>query len=77
MRDTAISAIELGRNSLPPERLYEMADALGVEPRRFSKMVHRWYNPWSYSCEYPKELPREALKALDLPERLKDHRKEP
>lgn len=76
VRDTAISAMELGRNSLPPERMWEMADALGVDPRKFAKEVHRWYNPWSYSMEYPKELSREALKALNLPERLRDLRKE-
>lgn len=74
MRDTAISAIELGRNSLPPERMQEMADALGVERRKFAKDILRHYNPWAFSMLFPKELPEGAL--VGLPERLTDQRKE-
>jgi hypothetical protein len=37
MRDTAVSAIELGRNSLPPERYAEMADALGADRKTIDR----------------------------------------
>ena len=73
MRDAAVSAIELGRNSLPPERMAEMADILGVNRREFAKAVTRHYNPWLFSMLFPKELMEEDLKGL--PERLVDHRK--
>jgi transcriptional regulator with XRE-family HTH domain len=73
MRDTAVSAIELGRNSLPPERYGEMADVLGVERRAFMKFVLRYYNPWAFSMLFPKELP--ASEIATLPERLNDLRK--
>jgi transcriptional regulator with XRE-family HTH domain len=73
MRDAAVSAIELGRNSLPPERMAALADVLGVNRREFAKQVTRHYNPWLFSMLFPKELPEEALEGL--PERLVDHRK--
>lgn len=73
MRDAAISAIELGRNSLPPERMMALADVLGVSRREFAKAVTRYYNPWLYSALFPKEMPESALEGL--PERLVDHRK--
>lgn len=73
MRDAAVSAIELGRNSLPPERMAELADILGVNRVTFAKNVTRHYNPWLFSMLFPKELPEQAL--VGLPERLVDHRK--
>lgn len=73
MRDAAVSAIELGRNSLPPERVAGMADALQVERRWFAKAVLKSYDPWMFSLLFPKELPESALEGL--PERLVDHRK--
>lgn len=74
MRDAAVSAIELGRNSLPPERMADLADILGVNRVTFAKAVTRHYNPWLFSMLFPKELPESALEGL--PERLVDHRKE-
>jgi transcriptional regulator with XRE-family HTH domain len=73
MRDAAVSAIELGRNSLPPERMAPWADILGVDRRQFAKHITRYYNPWLFSMLFPKEMPEEALEGL--PERLVDHRK--
>src|SRR4051794_1931338 len=67
LRDTAISAIELGRNSLPPERADEMAEALGLNKRAFGKFLLRHTNPWLYAMIWPTELPREAIGLL--PER--------
>jgi transcriptional regulator with XRE-family HTH domain len=45
---SAISAIEVGRSSLPPERLADVADILGVDRQDFSKTYLRWTNPWVY-----------------------------
>lgn len=73
MRDAAVSAIELGRNSLPPERWMAMADILGVNRRKFAKEITRWYNPWQFAMLFPTELSEKALEGL--PERLVDHRK--
>lgn len=73
MRDAAVSAIELGRNSLPPERMTDWADILGVDRVKFAKAITRHYNPWLFSMLFPKELPERALEGL--PERLVDHRK--
>lgn len=73
MRDAAISAVEVGRNSLPPERLAAWADILGVNRREFAKTLLRSYDPWMFSALFPKELPEEALEGL--PERIVDHRK--
>ena len=41
-------AIEVGRSSLPPERLADVADILGVDRQDFSKTYLRWTNPWVY-----------------------------
>ena len=71
---TAVSAIELGRNSLPPERFKDMADCLGVNRRQFAKHVLRHYNPWMFALLFPGEMSEEAVEML--PERLTDHRKE-
>jgi transcriptional regulator with XRE-family HTH domain len=45
---TAISAIEVGRNVVPPERYYEFAVALNVKPKEFMKNVLWFTNPWAY-----------------------------
>lgn len=74
LRDTAISAIELGRNSLPPERADEMAEALGLNKRQFGKFLLRYTNPWLYAMIWPSELPRDAVG--QIPERVSDQRLE-
>lgn len=72
MFPTAISAIELGRNSLPPERYAAVADLYGVSRKALGKVLLRYYNPWLFGMLYPGELPEEAIE--QLPERLYDHR---
>lgn len=47
---TAISAVELGRNNIPPERYFGLADVLGVDRAELGKLVLRWSNPWLYAC---------------------------
>ncbi|HTB47294.1 MAG TPA: helix-turn-helix transcriptional regulator [Acetobacteraceae bacterium] len=73
MRDTAVSAIELGRNSLPPERYAEMADALGADRKTFGRFLLRWYNPWLFAMIFPEEISEQEVR--ELPERMVDHRK--
>jgi transcriptional regulator with XRE-family HTH domain len=46
---TAISAIELGRNTVPPERYLDFARALGVNPKTFMRHVLRLTNPWAFA----------------------------
>lgn len=46
---TAISAIEVGRNTVPPERYLDFALALGVKPRTFMNVVLRLTNPWAHA----------------------------
>lgn len=46
---TAISAIEVGRNTVPPERYLDFAKALGVNPKTFMKTVLRLTNPWAFA----------------------------
>lgn len=72
MRDTAVSAIELGRNSLSPERVEDVANALELNKRAFGKFVLRYTNPWLFSLIFPNELSREAIG--QLPERISDDR---
>ena len=50
--NTAISAIEIGRNVVPPERYSAFARALGVDDRKFMKEVLRLTNPWAYAMFY-------------------------
>lgn len=72
MRDTAVSAIELGRNSLPPERAGELADALNISRKSFAKFLLRYTNPWLFSLMFPTELPEAEIGLL--PERVSDDR---
>ena len=48
VRNTYISAVELGRASISPERYADFARALGVSPEVFGKRLLRHYNPWLY-----------------------------
>ena len=53
---TAISAIEVGRNVVPPERYLDFARALGVNPKTFAKTVLRLTNPWLYALLYEDDV---------------------
>jgi hypothetical protein len=72
MRDTAISAIELGRNSVPPEQVEELAEVLALDKKAFAKFLLRYSNPWLFSMLWPDELPRNAIG--EIPERITDQR---
>jgi transcriptional regulator with XRE-family HTH domain len=45
---TAISAVEVGRGSIPPEKYETLADTLVVDREEFGKFVLRYSNPWMY-----------------------------
>jgi transcriptional regulator with XRE-family HTH domain len=72
MRDTAISAIELGRNSVPPERAEKLAEVLALDKKAFAKFLLQHSNPWLFSMLWPDELPRNAIG--QIPERITDQR---
>lgn len=46
---SAISAIEVGRNTVPPERYLQFAEVLGVEPKVFGEEVLRLTDPWMHA----------------------------
>ena len=45
---TAVSAMETGRTSVPPEQYEAMANVLGVDHVEFGKTMLRYSNPWAY-----------------------------
>ena len=61
---TAISAIEVGRNVVPPERYHAFAEALGVNPRTFGRTVLRLTNPWLFAMLYAED-PKAEIEALN------------
>jgi len=66
---TAISAIEVGRGSVPPERYEAMADALGIDHEEFAKVMLRYSNPWAYGMLFGKDRKlKDELK--EMPERV-------
>ena len=67
--NTAISAIELGRNPIPPERFEAFATALKVDPKAFGEFLLEWTNPWLFTLIYGKR--RAAKHHLnEIPSRL-------
>ena len=52
--NNAISAIELGRNPIPPERYRMLADALGVDHREFAEFLLEYTDPWLFELMYGK-----------------------
>jgi transcriptional regulator with XRE-family HTH domain len=72
---SAVSAIELGRNPIPPERYRDFAEALQVSPRTFGMFLFEHTDPWLFGMIYGEE--RVAAHNLDkLPARLADRREE-
>ena len=57
---TAISAIEIGRNSVPPERYMAFAEALGVNPKTFVRNVLRLTNPWAFVLLFSNDPKKET-----------------
>jgi transcriptional regulator with XRE-family HTH domain len=48
VRETAISAIETGRNTIPPERYEQLANLLNVPAQKFAVHILRYDNPWLF-----------------------------
>ena len=48
VRETAISAIETGRNTIPPERYEQLAKLLNVPAQKFTVHILRYDNPWLF-----------------------------
>lgn len=62
---TAISAIEVGRNTVPPERYLAFAEALGVSPKSFVRNVLRLTNPWAFALLYSDDPHAEVARLND------------
>lgn len=61
---SAVSAIEVGRNSVPPERYLQLAEALGVPPVEFGKNVLKLSDPWMYALLFEKN-PKQATERVN------------
>lgn len=61
---SAISNIEAGRASIPPERYLAFAAALGVRPAAFFKKILQYTNPWGFAMLYSDD-PSAVFEALD------------
>lgn len=69
---TSISAIELGRSTVAPERCEAYAEALGLDKADFGKLMFRYSNPWLYAMIFGVEGDPELQKDLaNIPERVK------
>jgi len=67
--NTAISAIEIGRNPIPPERYEAFADALGVDRKEFGEFLLEYTDPWLFALIHGKR--RAAKHNLDaIPSRI-------
>lgn len=52
IQGTAISGMEVGRASLPPERYEEIAEICGIPKAPWGKFLLRYSNPWLYALIY-------------------------
>ncbi len=67
--NNAVSAIELGRNPIPPERYRAFADALGVDPKEFGEFLLEYTDPWLWELLHGgNEGVKHNLK--DIPDRM-------
>jgi transcriptional regulator with XRE-family HTH domain len=69
---TSISAIETGRNPIPPERYEDFAKALKVSREEFARFMLEHTNPWLYAMLFDKR--KVAHKVSVIPTRGVDLR---
>lgn len=67
---SSISAVELGRTAVSPERYGALADILGMSRKVWGEFLLKHYNPWLYDLIFPGDPEVEALISA-LPERTK------
>jgi transcriptional regulator with XRE-family HTH domain len=73
--NNAVSAIELGRNPIPPERYMDFAKALQVDPRAFGEFLLEYTDPWLFELIHGRrKASKHELSAI--PSRVTDTRKE-
>jgi len=51
----AVSAIELGRNPIPPERYRSFADVFSIPHKVFAKYLMEYTDPWLFGLMYGEE----------------------
>jgi transcriptional regulator with XRE-family HTH domain len=66
---SGVSAIESGRNSLPPDLLEVVAKTLGVDLVAFTKVYLRWSNPWAFRILFAPDDRRIANELRNIPDR--------
>jgi transcriptional regulator with XRE-family HTH domain len=71
---TAVSAIETGRNPLPPERYEDFAKALNVSREEFARFMLEHTNPWLYAMLFTNRKAQVLNKITEIPDRLMDLR---
>jgi len=52
---TMVSQMELGKTRVPPDRLFQMAEVLGVEPKVFAKRLLKYYDPYMWQILFGTE----------------------
>jgi transcriptional regulator with XRE-family HTH domain len=72
--NTAISAIEIGRNSVPPERYKDFADVLGIPRKEWARFILEQTDPWLYALLFDDEK-KVSHRIKTIPERVGDTRR--
>ncbi len=62
--ETAISALELGRSTVSPERYSQLADLFGLDKGEWGKWLLRYTDPYLYALMFQDEV--DAQLAADL-----------
>lgn len=64
--ETAISALELGRSTVSPERYSQLADLFGLDRGEWGKWLLRYTDPYLYALIFHDEINAELAADLKL-----------
>ena len=53
---TMVAQMEAGTARIPPDHYTAYAKVLGVEPKRFTRKLMQYYDPFGYKCLWGNEL---------------------
>lgn len=67
---TMISQLEQGRTYVPPERYYDYARAIGMEPPDFVRDQLRFQNPWAWAILFGTKRDLKELNDLNVDRRV-------
>lgn len=72
MGHSAISAVELGRSTISPERYEALAALLQVDQKTLALFLLRYTNPWLYKMLFPEKVDKKLTNDLaHIPNRIK------